>query len=171
MQVAFHHVIPALCNDIQHSAPLLNHPGSITSETPAQADLPFAVVFSRALSLCFRYRWVCFSFFFSPAFQHLAVIFAVIEDSVWCAAPVYSPSTYQHGSQGGFCSASSQRNPATPRAPPWHGNPTSLSDHFFIYLTEKLHLERGGHNKGENEEKEGDEKPGGTERTNKARNQ
>lgn len=50
-------------------------------------------------------------------------------------------------------------------------NPTSLSDHFFIYLTEKLHLEHGGHNKGEREEKEGDEKPGGRERTNKARNQ
>lgn len=107
-------------------------------------------------------------FFFS--FQHLAVIFAFIEDSVWCAAPVYSPSTYQGGSHSGF--AVLPHRETMPHLRPLLGPiPTSLSDHFFIYLTEKLHLEHGGHNKREREEKEGDEKPGGRERTNKARNQ
>lgn len=47
--LAFHHVIAGLCYDIQYSAPLLNHPGSITSETRVPRSA-FTVLCSRAFS-------------------------------------------------------------------------------------------------------------------------
>lgn len=50
-------------------------------------------------------------------------------------------------------------------------NFTSLSDHSFSYLTEKLHLEHRGHNKGGRLGEEHNERQGGSERTNKAKNQ
>lgn len=52
-----------------------------------------------------------------------------------------------------------REKPSPTSGPPCPGNPTYLSDNFFTYLYE-FHLE---HNKGQREEEEGDEKPGGRE--------
>lgn len=85
----------------------------------------------------------------------MAVIFAFIADFTWCTAPpVYSPSSYQRV-------AFLAEKPRHTSGPSLARHPTSLLDHFFIYLTEILHMEHGGHNKGGREEKQDDEKLGG----------
>lgn len=65
-----------------------------------------------------------------------------------------SPSSYQRV-------AFLAEKPRHTSGPSLARHPTSPSDHFFIYLTEILHMEHGGHNKGGREEKQDDEKLGG----------
>lgn len=118
------------------------------------SDLLSTVVFSSAL--CFRYRWVVI-FFLCASFWRLAVIVAFMEDIVWCAAPVHNPSSYQDGSYSGLPRLLAEKPCHTSgpsSGPSLTRSPTSLSDHFFIYLTEKLHLECRRLNK----EKEGGKK-------------
>lgn len=62
--------------------------------------------------------------------------------------------------------ASSQRNPATPPAPPRPWTSPHCWNTSLFCLNEKFHLEHRRHNKGQREENEGDEKPGGRERIN-----
>lgn len=136
--VAFHHVTPALCCDIQQSPHLPNHRRSITSEA---LHLPFTALFSRALSFCFRYWWVCFS---SPSpstvylsFQHLAVIFAFSEDSVWGLLLSLARQLINADKTAGMPRSLTERTPATPQAPSLLLEPhLSLAVWPLLYLPE-----------------------------------
>lgn len=135
----------------------------LLSLTMIQLHSSVGVIFSPLQyfqGLCVSEIGGCDSFFFIP-FRHLAVIFAFMEDFVWCAAPVHNPSSYQDGSHSGLPHLLAEK-PRHTSGPSSARGPTSLSDHFFIYLTEKLHLERRGLNKGKKEQKKrlGNEKVG-----------
>lgn len=159
--VAFHHVIPAPCDDIQHSAPLLNHPGSITNETPVPRTALHCTI-SRALSFCFRYLWVWVFFaLFNiclPYLLLLKILFGVLLLSI-TRQPINMDQTVG-------LPRFLKEKPCHTSVPSLAWNLTSLLEHFFIYLNEKFHLENRRHNKGPREENEGDEKPGGRERIN-----
>lgn len=98
--VAFHHVIPALCSDSQHSAPLLNHASSIASET-----VPISAV-----------HWTAFKSF---VFLFLDIGACVIFPSVFNILPSYLLSSSVCLSTG----ITWGRNPVPPQALLVQGTP------------------------------------------------
>lgn len=96
------------------------------------------------LSLCFRYWCVCvFILFFSNICLSYLVWLKIL--IVELLLPIGRHLIKTDHTAG--CLASLQRKLPFNSSPSLGRNPTSLSNYFFIYLTEKLHLEHGRHNK------------------------